>query len=199
MFDGKLKLIRNSSYMSTPWSNNNSNHWNNSSLKSSLDNYYNYMNSVSKEQVAESVFYLGGLSIVEMYDVTRSELYNIERGTQVWNSNPTSIKQNIGLMYGSDYGYAASEACPDSAKLYSLFGSNSACSTTGNWLYIGNTEWLQTPASHKNTDVLVVNTTGTVSQTSLNAYLATRPVVFLKSTVNIVDGFGTQSNPYILG
>ncbi len=198
VFDGKLKLIRNSSYMSAPWSNNGSNNWNNSSLKSSLANYYNYMNSVSKGQVAESIFYLGGVMGTTIYDITSQTVYNAERGTSVYSSNPTSTTQYVGLMYPSDYGYAASPLCTKT-KLYE-YGTDSNCGGTGNWLYTGQNEWLQTPVAHIGQSALYVGSVGIRNSSyTLSSNYNIRPVVFLKSSVNIVNGFGTQSSPYILG
>ncbi len=98
------------------WTSNNSNNWNNSSLKSYLNNdYYNLINETYKNMISEETYYLGGPTIVTFPAPTASKFYDIERSNNIYGVNPTNIKQHIGLIYPSDYGYAAGSSCLSTA------------------------------------------------------------------------------------
>ena len=63
---------------------------------------------------------------------TAKQYYNVEVGS---SSNSTTDSMKIGLMYVSDYGFAASNNYWTTA----LYNYSSA--TSLNWLYLGNEEW----------------------------------------------------------
>ncbi|MBS7020850.1 MAG: type II secretion system protein [Firmicutes bacterium] len=196
IFDGKVKLIRNDSVREMKWSDTNTNHWNTSSLKTYLNGeYYNSLSQTSKSQIEASTFYLGGHTQADgMYART---MYEKERGTTVYSGNPTTTIQNIGLMYPSDYGYAARSSC---SKDLLNYHRDINCSTDGNWLFTGTYQWLQTPRSDNGAYVFLVFTYGIINGENYVAdYHAVRPVVHLKSSVGITGGDGTSAKPYIIG
>ena len=120
VIDGKIKIIRNESIGRYVWASNNRNNWNNASLKSYLNGeYYNGINETYKKMISEETYYLGGATSSNYKTLTASGYYNAERdSSQVYSGNPTSTTQYIGLMYPSDYGYAAGSSCLSTALLY---------------------------------------------------------------------------------
>ena len=109
VIDGKIKIIRNESIGNMPWDTSNSNNWDITSLKSYLnEDYYNGIDITYRNMILEETYHLGGIGTTV---ITTSTAYNLERGNNVYADNPTSTIQNIGLMYPSDYGYAAGNSC----------------------------------------------------------------------------------------
>ena len=121
------------------------------------------------------------------YNVTASEAYTAETATQ-------TVTGYIGLMSASDYGYASS-----GSHTTSMYSYNNATHTLGNWLYGNGYEWTSIEVSGNANHVLRVHFSGFVDY--VNAYYgyAVRPVLYLDSSVYVVNGSGTESNPYILG
>ena len=107
--DGKIKIIRNESIGNMQWNSTSNNNWNNSSLKSYLNgDYYNSIDGTYKNMISEETYYLGGATRSNYRTLTASGYYDAERdSSQVYSGNPASTTQYIGLMYPSDYGYAA--------------------------------------------------------------------------------------------
>ena len=122
-------------------------------------------------------------------------VYNME----ISNSSNYKIYSNkIGLMYVSDYGYAASpENWTINLENY-LEDYNNV--TDNNWLYLRDVEWTITPySSHPN---YVFNVEGDGNYEYANhTYLdySARPSLYLKSNVYVVKGKGTLNAPYIIG
>ena len=142
VIDGKIKIIRNESVGNYAWASSESNNWNNASLKSYLNGeYYNSINETYKKMISEETYYLGGATSSNYKTLTASGYYNAERdSSQVYSGNPTSTTQYIGLMYPSDYGYAAGSSCLSTA----LYKYDSSCKNS-DYLFSRVFEWLQAP------------------------------------------------------
>ena len=203
VIDGKIKIIRNESIGDYYWASNGLNNWSESSLKIYLNGeYYNGIDSAYRKMISEETYYLGGPLVTSYKELMSSEYassgyYNIERSNTVYSGNPTSIKQYIGLMYPSDYGYAAGSSCL-SIPLYDFYES---C-YSNDYLSVGVTEWLQTPWSSRDSDVSVLNSSGQLYTNgifSLDYYLAVRPSLYLTNETQITGGDGSSSNPFQLG
>lgn len=111
----------------------------------------------------------------------------------VYTGRETSWNGKIALMYLSDYGYAADlSKCTDNMHAYSN------C-VAYNWLVSGISEWTLMPKSSSMAKLYRIATTGIVAY-DLSAYnaLAVRPVLYIYSTSRIMDGNGSQNNPYQL-
>ena len=199
VIDGKIKIIRNESIGTMQWDSNNTNNWNNSSLKSYLNvDYYSVINNTYRNMISSETFHLGGATSSNYTTLTANGYYNAERdSTQVYSGNPASTTQNIGLMYPSDYGYASGSSCL-STPLYN-FGDS--CKNS-NYLFSGvrTFEWLQAPFANGSVTVALLYTSGNVygDGTSSSNFNAVRPVTYLKTTVQITGGDGTQSNPFTI-
>ena len=222
VIDGKIKIVRNDAL--TPvttdngvtigtsngfyWnrvqqSGKNYNNWEGSTLQTYLNGtYYNSINSTYKNMISEETYYLGGATSSNYQTLTASGYYDAERdSTQVYSGdsndpNPASTTQHIGLMYPSDYGYAAGESCLSTA----LNSYNSSCRNT-DYLYSGVYEWLQAPYASYSINAAYLDRTGYVyglgTVVDLNAY-AVRPVLYLNSNIQITGGDGSESNPFTL-
>ena len=113
--------------------------------------------------------------------------------------NKTEYSAKIGLMYVSDYMYAAPQ------DKWTLVGYNSDASkdyraaTSVNWMYMGLYEWtISRDAGNSNYAFNVYNA-GNVSSNFVgnNAY-GVRPVFNLSSSVNYVSGSGTAADPILV-
>ena len=179
----------------TSVSSTGSNDWATSELnKNNLNiNYLNYFGSPWGSMIEDSTWYLGGMS---SYDNAKI-FYNGERNNAGYGSNPTTYgpenangnSTKIGLMYPSDYGYAAFP----NAWTTTL---NSTAITQSNWLYLGLDEWIITPITSNSYNVFVLLYNGIVYGTSVDYGCSVRPVFYLKSNITYVEGDGTKASPY---
>lgn len=98
-------------------------------------------------------------------------------------------------MSASDYGYASSGSHTTNLSPYT-----NATHTLGNWLYGNGYEWTSIQDSSATRYALFVNYVGAVCNFDLanNGY-SVRPVLHLDSSVHVINGSGTESDPYILG
>ena len=125
---------------------------------------------------------------------TAKAFYDGERNNAGYGSNPTTYTVEIGLMYPSDYGYAASpDAWATNLNLY----SNSTIKSN-NWMYMGLYEWTIIPYSSYSYYAFFVSTIGSLNSDYANLGYAARPVFYLKSNVSLQGGSGTLGDPYRL-
>ena len=197
VIDGKIKIIRNASIGSYAWASNRINNWNNSDLKSYLNGeYYNSIDSTYKNMISEETYYLGGATSHNYQPLTASGYYNAERdSSQVYSGNPASTTQYIGLMYPSDYGYAAGSSSLSTALYkYDISRKNS------DYLFSGEYEWLQAPNATISYHAAILYRSGFVAPSYIvsNSY-AVRPVLYLTSETQITGGDGSQGNAFKLG
>ena len=196
VIDGKIKIIRNESIGSKQWNSTQNNNWNNTSLKSYLNGeYYNGIDVTYKNMISEETYYLGGPTSSNR-TFTASGYYNAERdSSQVYSGNPASTTQYIGLMYPSDYGYAAGSDCLS----ISLWSYSNNCKNN-DYLFKGVYEWLQAPCASNSNYAARLNRTGFVGSSSdVTRSSAVRPVLYLNTNVQITGGDGSQGNPFQLG
>ena len=123
-------------------------------------------------------------------------MYGYERGTLRYDENrPLYWDGMVGLMYPSDYGYAAGNVCATGTELFNYIGE---CSNK-NWLYnTGVNQWLMSPYSGNSGYVLYVRGGGQVDYYVSRGALAVSPVFYLNSSASISEGEGTSAAPYIL-
>ena len=139
-------------------------------------------------------WHLGGHST---YSATTEAFYGYERGTTVASGRPTSTEGYIGLMYPSDYGYSVlASSC---ARTTNLSSYNKATCAGQSWLYGQGYEWTITPSSSGSSSVFNLYSSGYLSSTSAYNGYAARPVLYLGSSVYVIDGNGSISDPYIIG
>ena len=149
-----------------------------------------------------AVWKLGGIS---SRSNTAASFYTAERGTTVYEGNATVWPNNsgasypIGLMYMSDFGYAVpASSC---ARTTNVSSYNNANCTLNNWLYSEGFEWTLTHILSSSDQVFVVYNGGYASNgySGSSGGYGIRPVLYLKSSVWVISGDGSEANPYILG
>ena len=154
-------------------------------------NYWNYLGAIWQNLIVETTWHLGGMT---SYNNTAKAFYDGERNNAGYGSNPTTYSDEIGLMYPSDYGYAAS---PD-AWATNLVSYNNSTITSNNWLYMGLDEWTITPRSSSSYSVFYVYYYGGLNSYRADYGRAARPVFYLESNVSLQGGSGISSDPYRL-
>ena len=159
-------------------------------------------NSTTRNLIQEVIYNLGGLNTNAVYP---DFIYEKERGTTVYSGRPTIWTGKIGLMYPSDYGYAADfTKCKDASGNNLNIGSynsdvNDYQCRKNNYLYKGAWEWVLTPNSGYSYHVWGVHSPGYVIPGNYAYYGGVvRPVVFLSTTQEIESGEGTKNSPYQL-
>lgn len=191
IFENQVKLIKTTSVATGRWSgssSNSSNVWANSTLNTSTLNgtYLNGLGATWSNKIATTNWKVGGLEYDDMN--TPKEYYEGEVGT---NSSSTTYPAKIGLMYVSDYGYAANS----SSWTLDLWSYGDA--TANNWLYAGIDEWTISRDSATADSAHFIHEDGYVTHPGVHYYdYGARPAFYLNSSVTLSGGTGTQSNPY---
>ena len=145
--------------------------------------------------IATTSWKVGGIAMSDINDIVVSDTIKLVYQNEILNSaENTTYSAKMGLMYVSDYGYAAS---PKNWKtsLYDYFN----IAYNDNWMYMGLYEWTITRRSNNANCVFQLNSTGNVLVTAANAKIGVggvRPVFYLNSDVIYVSGSGTQTDPY---
>ena len=147
--------------------------------------YLSSLSSTWQNKIATHTWKVGGMVLSFSYTV--KQYYDVEVGS---SSSSTTDPMKIGLMYVSDYGFAASNSYWTTA----LYDYDSAIGS--NWLYFGSIEWTITPRSSRSDLVFHVKVYGSLNNSSAHFGYAARPVFYLNSNVSYVSGDGTQGNPY---
>ena len=154
-------------------------------------NYWNYLGSTWQNLIAETTWHLGAM---ESPSNPAKAFYDGERNNAGYGSNPTTYTDEIGLMYPSDYGYAAN---PD-AWTTDMFSYNNSTIASNNWMYMGLQEWTITTSSLYSASVFSIYRSGQIGLDLADYGFSVRPVFYLNSNVEFSGGNGTSSDPYIL-
>ena len=126
-----------------------------------------------------------------------NEIINPDVGTVLQTAAKT-VTAKIGLMYVSDFGYAAYPAAWSNQVLLKY---NISPIPNNNWLYMGLWEWLITRVSDLNHYNFTIGITGDIRDKDpvvSDDYFPVRPTMYLNSNVKIIDGDGSSTNPYKL-
>ena len=158
-----------------------------------------YINSTLKSMVDENaIWYLGGHN--SYTTLQPKDMYEYERGTKVYSGHTDIAKTEwigpVGLIYPSDYGYAADRTqCTETLYTY----NNITCKNN-NWLFKndGKNYWIKMPYSSYSDLVFNVSSSGVVNSSYASSSYGVVPAVYLKSNVVIKSGTGTSADPYIL-
>ncbi len=194
-YKGSLTTI-NTYYWNYKANNNSSNTWSTSLFnKTNLNtNYLNKIGPTWSNLIEDTTWKVSGHTT---YAVTPKAMYTAEITNATKTYGPENGTSKIGLMYASDYGFAAAP----SAWTSTLYGYNSSSIISVNWMYMGLSEWTITPHSSKSsTDVFQAVISGNLNSAG-SAYYGNgvRPVLYLKASVAYAGGVGTQSDPIIVG
>ena len=187
VFGAQTKVIRAKSVGDKEWGTNNSNTWSSSSLNTYLNGEYLTSLGTLAEKIATTTWKVGGGSWANIGTSVPKTAYQYEVGS---SASSTTVDKKIGLMYVSDYGFAADQS-GWTTKLDS-YGSNSS----KNWLFLGSTEWTISRSSGFTSRAFYVLSTGGVSDGStVTESYAARPSFNLLSSTTYVSGSGSMSDP----
>ena len=187
VFGDKTKVIRAKSVGDKAWHSSTSadNTWSSSSINTYLNGTYLTSLGTLADKIASTTWKVGGGSSTYLYDVPTTA-YQYEVGS---SASTTTYEAKIGLMYASDYGFAASSSAWTTQL--SSYSSN----TSKNWLYLGSYEWTISRNSDYAGYAFTVNSAGRVSYTTVSRSFAVRPSFNLLSSVKYVSGSGSMSDP----
>ena len=160
------------------------NTWSESRLNTTNLNstYLSYIGTTWSNKIATHTWYVGGYSTPS---ATPKTFYNAE-------SSGTTYRAKIGLMYVSDYGYAAS----NSYWTTDMNSYSRASIKNNNWMYMGLYEWTISRDSSSSSLAFGVNDPGSLGRHDVDGnYYAVRPCFYLTSSTTYVSGSGTQTDP----
>ena len=193
-----MKLLNSGAW----WNGTSGSYYNNSTTATTV-NFTNYkLSDKAKSYITTSRYYLGGYD--KSQGVMTNQFYAYERGTTRYNTNrPLYWDGYVGLMYPSDFGYAAGNTCVTGTDPYNY--DVRGCKNK-DWLwmttssnYTNGYEWLMSPYSRYSNFAFLVRSYGSVYvDDHVNYAYSARPVFYLSSSASITDGEGTSTNPYIL-
>ena len=175
------------------WNNRtNRNTWSMSNLNTvNLNqNYLNNIGSIWAKKIATTDWTVGGNTFANVSNVPVKIVYTNEI------TNPAesiTYSAKIGLMYASDYGYAAS---PENWNT-TLYNYGNDTNRNNNWMFMGLREWTITHPSEVSNRAFFVQDLGGINNVSMRDYdYVIRPTFYLNSNVEYISGDGSQSNPY---
>ncbi len=165
----------------------------------------------SKKYIDKVKWQLGSMNWNSHIQATNDEWYDAERGTNVLDNRPATWVGYVGLMYPSDYGYATSGGEKTDRKtclenpiyMWGLSNSynideNPDC-RNNDWLYKNEQyKWCITPMINDYYDAMDVYGDGHMSSTSSRFVAYVYPVVYLKSSIKIIDGTGSKEDSFQL-
>ena len=186
------------------WNKTNQNTWSLSNLNK-LNLNTNFITNIGADwaaKIVETTWKVGGNTWANIaYQPAKTAYQNEIVNPVTTNSqdNKTEYSAKIGLMYVSDYMYAAPQ------DKWTLVGYNSDASkdyraaTSVNWMYMGLHEWTVSRYADISNGAFFVDSAGSVNYSSVgdNA-LGARPVFNLSSSVNYVSGSGTAADPILV-
>ena len=201
VFNNQVKVIKVTSLGTMAWDSGDSNTWSTSSLNKYLNGEYlaNLGNlatkiSVNTWKVGGNTKFESDNSFDKLYDSSPSDVYYYEIEKPV-NTNSTdnlvTYDAKIGLIYVSDYGFAAK---PSEWKTLYEYNESSL-----DWLYTGLGEFTITRCASFTNITHIIYSDGRVSDAQVSSVLSVRPSFYLIDSVSYSGGVGTQSDPIIIG
>ena len=186
------------------WDKSETNTWSLSNLnKTNLNT--NFITNIGADwaaKIAETTWKVGGNKLSNIGTQPAKTVYQNEIVSPVTTNttdNATDYSAKVGLMYVSDYMYAAPQ------DKWTLVGYNSDASkdyraaTSFNWMYMGLHEWTISRNAGASYNAFSVNDTGSVNHDNVDYFAyGVRPVFNLSSSVNYVSGSGTAADPIVV-
>jgi hypothetical protein len=151
-------------------------------------------------KIAETTWKVGGNTWANIGTQPAKTAYQNEIVSPVITNttdNATTYSAKVGLMYVSDYMYAAPQ------DKWTLVGNRSEttdyrAATSVNWMYMGLNEWTISRTAVDAYCASFVYGTGGVNYIYANYAYGVRPVFYLTSSVNYVSGSGSAADPIVV-
>ena len=177
------------------WNKTGDNTWSTSTtntinLNKNFLAYLDGKNAKWKTMIADTTWYVGGMTYNNGQYSNAKTAYNYEVGAN--KDATTTVTSKIGLMYVSEYYYAASK------DYWILPGyTDYKKSINDNWLYTGLYEWTISRISDFSDGAFAVFDVGYVGGNDVvySAGNALRPSFSLSSSIKFTSGEGTAVNP----
>ncbi len=183
------------------WNKTGENTWSMSNLNK-INLNQNFITNIGVEwadKIDETIWKVGGnthenLGAVPAKIAYQNEIVNPSTNSQ---DNKTEYSAKIGLMYVSDYMFAAQQ------DKWTLVGYNPSDvskdyreAISVNWMNVGLYEWTISRYDNSSNHTFRVYGNGIVGGSSVDSIAwAVRPVFYLKSSVTYVEGNGTKDSP----
>ena len=205
-YNGSLTTI-NRYYWNYKATGSATNTWSTSLLnKTNLNtNFINNVGTTWVNKIATVKWKVGGNTFDNITGSVPSTAYQNEVVNPViinTTDNATEYSAKIGLMYASDYGFAA---VPEAwtTTLYKYDGSvNSAKIRSQNWMHMGYNEWTISRYAGDSSFAFFVYNYGSVYYYIVyldrDGHRGVRPTFFLEPSVTYVRGTGTMSDPIVI-
>ena len=207
------------------WNDLNDNTWSGSTLNSVLNTtYLTNLNDPWSNKIANVIWKVGGNAWDALLDgnepganplqnlvpinltYTNEIIYSgIMQPNHIgtWvdpTDNLNELNNKVGLMYVSDYGFAAEKSAWTS-QLNRTDNNDYQMHASINWMYRGVFEWTITRRSDSTinypTNVFRINSNGNVGSSDVNFQTwGVRPTFYLNEDIKIISGNGTKSNPF---
>lgn len=202
-YKGKLEKIP--TYYWSGLGENQTNNWTSSTLNTEVLNgtYFALLGTNWTDIIATTEWKIGGNTYENIVSAVPKVAYKNEYVNPIADENGfTTHNAKIGLMYVSDYGFAAS------ANNWTtiLFNYKNELNTNNNWMFLGTNEWTITRRNGSSNSVYWIRFQGLIhnwisykdeiNTTDIRAKSSVRPTFYLNPDVKLIGGSGTESNPY---
>ena len=207
----------NSTYKGSNYENVASYYWNyatgsntwSTSLFNKTNLNTNFISNIGEEwanKIATTTWKVGGNTWAKIGTATMNEAYKNEIVNPVTTNstdNATEYTAKIGLMYVSDYGYAADPTYWTYPGYNSDATKDYRAATTSNWMYMGLYEWTISRNADYSDVAFIVGDTGNMSNDRVDSGYSSndfgvRPSFNLESSVTYVSGSGSDDDPMVI-
>ena len=190
------------------WNSTGTNTWSTSTTNTiNLNtNYLTYLDSKNtkwKTMIADTTWYVGGMTYANGAQSNAKTAYNYELGAN--KDATTTVNAKIGLMYVSEYYYGAT---PDYWMLpgydqngswnsdYTVWSGNDYSKAyNNNWMSTGLVEWTLSRNSDGSSYAFFVNGVGLVVDVGVKGGDVLHPSFNLTSSIKFTSGEGTKNSP----
>ena len=184
-------------------------YWNNSTKKNTWSESLlnktnlniNFINNIGTEwaaKIAETTWKVGGNTWANIGKQPAKTAYQNEIVSPVTTNttdSKTEYKAKVGLMYASDYGFAAAP----SAWTANLITYNGEAIKNVNWMYMGLYEWTISRNADGSDYAFDVHNVGNVSDNPVyDDFFGVRPSFNLESAITYVSGSGSAVDPILI-
>ncbi len=181
--------------------------------------YLYYLTNDAKNMIRETKYYLGnveyyydstplwrGVNTIVTYNNERENIicdssiieFSDTKKCSIWYGNKATWIGKVGLLYPSDYGYAATSNWWHTELVPNKY--NTANANKSNWIALSIVEQILSisPSSRGKGFYISLNPSDIMDHHTKNSYLNLKPTLHLKSNVKIDGGLGTLDSPYTL-
>ena len=192
--DSNVIRLANKNIIAVPDTTVGCNDWKYSELniKNLNTNYLNNIGTIWSNLIEDTTWKVSGHSANA---VTPKAMYTAEITNATKTYDPSDGVSKIGLVYASDYGFAAEP----SAWTTTLYNYDSTTIRSVNWMYMGYTEWTISPYYTISSSLYYIGYEGRLMFDGSGWGFKVRPVLYLKASVAYISGDGTQNSPFRIG